>query len=516
MNPLFDPGSLKGRIARHLVVPSLALLIVAGLTCGWLVLKQVRQVSDDALLFQLQSIAANVEQEPEELELEMPEGLMLRYQPGAQADYFELMDSAGQPAARSPSLNDTALDHGDAQGAVLEVGKHRFWSAPLPDQRPGRYVSARFLPTLDTLEEDDPPDDKTRRQYAALVAQPVLLTVAVSDLPYLALFRKIWLSIGASLLAVVLAMAWIIRRALIRGFGPMDNIAGQIEGLNAESLDLRITQPGGSSELKSVVTGINSLLARLDESFRRERQFSHDVAHELRTPLAELRNLAEVGARWPDDPKLTRQFFDDAIAASAQMDQTLTNLLSLARSDANLDQVETSGFVVNDLLMQAWARVCSASRADPSRLNRDVSELLQFQSGQQQWLLIFQNLLSNAVSHGTPGCEVRVSVTALADGTRCLEVANHCGDLDPDDVARVFDRMWRKDGARAADKHSGLGLPLVRAYATQLGLVVRASLADDGIFIVSITGIVATDHAAQSAKQGEVAANRFGPNPASA
>ena len=82
-----------------------------------------------------------------------------------------------------------------------------------------------------------------------------------------------------------------------------------------------------------MVDQLNELLARLETAFRRERQLTSDIAHELKTPIAELRNLCEVGARWPDDPVTARKFFEDAWTIALQMERVVVHLLALARYD---------------------------------------------------------------------------------------------------------------------------------------------------------------------------------------
>ena len=65
---------------------------------------------------------------------------------------------------------------------------------------------------------------------------------------------------------------------------------------------------------------LNQLLTRLENAFDRERQLTSDIAHELKTPIAELRNLCEVGSRWPEDSAATRRFFANALAIGLQLE----------------------------------------------------------------------------------------------------------------------------------------------------------------------------------------------------
>jgi signal transduction histidine kinase len=122
----------------------------------------------------------------------------------------------------------------------------------------------------------------------------------------------------AALLASALGL--LVHFSIRHGLRPLDEIGHQVETLGAERLDLRIRPRSPTLELTPVVERLNALLARLQVAFERERRFSSDIAHELRTPLAELRSLAGVGARWPEDrgklSLILSNLFSNAIAYS--------------------------------------------------------------------------------------------------------------------------------------------------------------------------------------------------------
>ena len=88
----------------------------------------------------------------------------------------------------------------------------------------------------------------------------------------------------------------------------------QVRVLGVTSLGRRVDVQAPPEEIAVVVAQVNALLDRLEEGFTRERRLSSDIAHELKTPIAELRSLCEVGARWPDDRAAVQEFFRDARA----------------------------------------------------------------------------------------------------------------------------------------------------------------------------------------------------------
>jgi signal transduction histidine kinase len=81
---------------------------------------------------------------------------------------------------------------------------------------------------------------------------------------------------------------------------------------------------------------------------------SSDIAHELKTPIAELRNLSEVGARWPEDRQAVRQFFEDARAIAQHMERVVAHLLALARYDEGRERLWTAPVQVAEIVDGAW------------------------------------------------------------------------------------------------------------------------------------------------------------------
>ena len=226
-------------------------------------------------------------------------------------DFFEIWDSSGRPLARSESLG-----QGDLPRPARLGEKAFFWRQQLPPQRSGRAIGFSFAP-------------KTPK--ASPSAVPVFLVVA-SDCS--GLNEDLWqlVAIAAASGAVLLgATFWLIPRALREGLRPLERLGERAAAIDSHSLATRFSVSDLPEELRPIAIRLNDLLGRIEDSFERERRFSADLAHELRTPLAELRSLVECSLRWPEtrDPDEHHEI----LAISGQMEGIVSHLLALARGE---------------------------------------------------------------------------------------------------------------------------------------------------------------------------------------
>jgi two-component system sensor histidine kinase QseC len=235
------------------------------------------------------------------------------------------------------------------------------------------------------------------------------------------------------------------------------------------------------------VDQVNALLDRLRASFERERRFTGNVAHELRTPIAELRTLADVGARWPGDAAAAARFFEDVRAVAGRMEGLVADLLLLARCQAGVERVVGEPTSLRDTVLAAWRPLDAAASRAGLRFREEVPADLVVESDPDKLAIVVGNLLRNAVAYSKPGGEVRC-VGRRIDATFRLDVANAAERLAPEDLGRLGEPFWRKDESRSSEEHAGLGLALVCAVSGLLGIGVRFEQEDDGTFRALLEG----------------------------
>ena len=246
-----------------------------------------------------------------------------------------------------------------------------------------------------------------------------------------------------------------------QGLQPIKAINHQIEEIDPETLDDRVHLETPPSELQTIIQALNQLLDRMDQVITRERRFTSDVAHELRTPVSELRTACEVGSMSPEDTESTQLFFQDINEIALQMEKVVSNLLSLSRWEQDEVKIEKEEVELRTLVEDCWDHFSSDAESKQIELDCRIDQDTQLETDREKFEMIVQNLLENAIAYSIPGSRIRCFV-APGNPSIQLMFENQPANLCKDDLNHLFDRFWRKEKARSEVNHSGLGLSIVK------------------------------------------------------
>ena len=259
-----------------------------------------------------------------------------------------------------------------------------------------------------------------------------------------------------------LALVSISALAIVKlGLRPLSRFSRAAAHISAHSLSTRIDKRGLPEELRRLADAFNAMLDRLDEGVRRLSEFSSDLAHELRTPLATLLGRTQVTL---SQQRNTAELVDVLVGnvdELQRLSRLVADMLFLAQADdaratlnkVNVDLAEEARQLVDFIQMLADERDMSVVVSGRATVHAD----------RQLVRRVVTNLLSNALRHGTRGSTVTVHARVDANNAY-LEVSNKGEPIPVEHQARLFDRFYRIDGSRARDSGgSGLGLAIVRA-----------------------------------------------------
>ena len=367
--------------------------------------------------------------------------------------YIRLIDRGGSPLAETPGMGEL-LPMATFPGPLTEPGRGA-------DLRTGEGRSFRGLAMrLEGGSEDDAP----------AVVQVAMDRSQEGEL--LADYRRnILLVLGVGL-AVCTAVGYHIAR---RGIRPIHEITETARRIRPNNLGERIAAGGLPAELLALAETFNEMLDRLEQSFARLSRFSADIAHELRTPVNNLRGEVEVALGKPRTADEYRDVLGSNLEEYARLARMIDSLLFLARAEDPRTQIVRERFDVGRELATVCEFYEAAATEAGVSLAVDVHGHVPADMNRPLFQRAVGNLVANAIAHTPTGGAV--TLTAAGEGpTTRVEVADTGCGIPASHLPHVFDRFYRADPSRSsAGGGVGLGLAIVRSIAELHGGAVELS-----------------------------------------
>ena len=240
----------------------------------------------------------------------------------------------------------------------------------------------------------------------------------------------------------------------------MQALAGKLENINAARLDTRISVDETQSELKNLARAINSMLDRINASYRAQVRFVSDASHELRTPISVIQGYANLLDRWGKNDEKTLQESISAIKEeAANMKELVEQLLFLARGDNDTIVLQTEPFNLAELAAEVYAETKMIDASHEFRLKATDTYIRADKALIKQALRI---LVDNAVKYTDAGGTITL-VSEAAGGMAALSVRDDGIGIAPEIVPHIFERFYRADESRArATGGAGLGLSIAK------------------------------------------------------
>jgi two-component system sensor histidine kinase QseC len=275
---------------------------------------------------------------------------------------------------------------------------------------------------------------------------------------------------------LLLAIAWAVRRAL----QPVRMLTSELQGRSAD--DLRpVPVNHAPQELQPMLVAMNGLFTRIESTLQRERRFTADAAHELRTPLAVLRAQWDVLRRATGEDE-RRHAETQLNAGMDRMDRLVTQMLALSRLESTDRLPPAQALQWTPLVEQAFSDVLPL--AERRRIELDCEwpaaamPPMPLQGDPDLMTVLLRNLLDNAVRYAPEGSTVRMRF-----GADRLAIENDGAALPPDVLAQLGQRFRRVDGQ--AESGSGLGVSIAQRIAALHGLTLRYRPRADGRGVVA-------------------------------
>ena len=276
--------------------------------------------------------------------------------------------------------------------------------------------------------------------------------------------NQIWLvSLGGALLLALLAW-WVARR----GLRPLRRVAEQTAAIGMRNLSTRVDAAAAPGELLPLIEGFNAMLDRLERGFIQLSQVSADMAHDLRTPIANLMGQTEVALSQRRDVEYYEKLLGSNFEELQRLARMSDNMLFLARAEQadhaierkTLDLAEELQCMADYFEGLAGERGLTLAVRGAGQVFADATLLRR----------ALANLLANALRYAEQGSVIVLAAQQELEGQQqgaSISVENRGPTIAPEHLARLFDRFYRADAARAGSSaSSGLGLSIVRSIMT--------------------------------------------------
>jgi two-component system, OmpR family, heavy metal sensor histidine kinase CusS len=428
-----EPRSIASQLILLFTVAT-ALLLAVGLGVFYAIVVRHAFAEDNAIFAdKISALAADLrESSPAIFAEELTSG-----HAGEHATYWvRMLDSQGRtfgetpgmdrllrpdifPASRPSDLAVRTLKH-------YRVGPKLFSLVTLSEQSAGQTYTLQ-------VAQDRSSDERVEREFA-------LLFIIV---------------LGSSVVASALIAVTVTKH----GLRSLTDMTRSVARVGPTHLKERLAPVNWPRELQPFATAFDEMLQRLDDSFTRLSQFSADLAHELRTPIANIMGEAQVALTRDRTAAEYRDIIESTIAECERLSRTVDNLLFVARVDAAREPIERRQFDAR----AAAEKIATFYQAiaDDHQVTISCSGDGQIYADPDLFERALGNLLDNALRFTAPNGSIEIALSKRDSIFEVRVTDTGCG-IAPEHLPRVFDRFYRADPSRGSDG-AGLGLALVKS-----------------------------------------------------
>jgi len=391
--------------------------------------------------------------------------------------YIQVWNEVTGESTRSPALQSTDLPH------FFGAETARYSNILLPNGHHGRVIGRQVFPVVEWTEQA-----AGVGRVEHLDTPPHYMTIALDvELAENALRRLA----GTLLLGLVfsLLVSFITIRLIIAfSFRPLERLERVIvkSDVNDPQATLEVPQDL-PSEVRGLVSRYQGLFARISRVRERERKFSANVAHELRTPLAGIEATLEQAIAVDREAADYRSRIADTLKIATRMHELVNRLMWFSRLYNSTEEAVIAEVDVHMLIEARHSILAEQISARGLQIQLSLlAESSLLESDETLVSILMNNLIGNAVAHADLNSVVKLSTCDGQDGFH-FELINDAEDFNEAELPRIFEPFYRSDRARTADvSHSGLGLSLASEITQLLEIQLDVRFEQPRSFIVEI------------------------------
>ncbi len=439
-------GSFRGRLALRFGVLAMLLTVTAS-ALAYIALRHSLYGRLDAVLRRLTEIEAAATADSPDENVHFHDAVFQSSESDASAGltrYGEVWTLDGRPVVRTDNLNGRDL--------------------PLPESVRERVVSTGD-PELFALRWNES-EYRAFLYPLVLVSEqhrPHLLQVVASTRETQNVLQSVLRLLAALVLVGMIgggAGGWWLAGYAVR---PVVEITRQAEAFEVKRQHHPITAQPDTVELSRLVTVLNAMLTRIDETLDLQRRFLADAGHSIKTPLTILRGDIDVALRHPRTAAEYQQVLAQSLTDLKDVSTLADDLITLARSDGGALEPHLQEVDVSDLFSKTAKKFGSMAQMAGSHIETTFDSDLVVEADPALLDRALGNVVDNAIKYGASGGEITLSASRGADRWVDLAVSDRGPGIPQERLTQLFDRFYRGDPDRQKAHGSGLGLPIAKA-----------------------------------------------------
>jgi two-component system heavy metal sensor histidine kinase CusS len=441
--------SLAARLTTWYGISAFVLIVAATGFLYWALVTNLDREDDEFLTDKVHLLQSLLSERPEDTRMLREE---VEWEPAARRFgqvYIRILDGTGRLVLETPGMSAALPPVIFPEAAPGKGELHQGKEISCSTGRAFRILAARGEP------------DAEGRDTVIQIALDRTREEAL-----LSAYRKaLWLALGIALAFCLLTGYHIARR----GLRPVAEIGQAARRIRSTTLHERLARENLPAELSTLAGTFNEMLDRLQESFERLARFSADIAHELRTPVNNLRGEAEVALSRPRTVAEYREVLSSCLEECGRLAGLIDNLLFVARAEDPRTQITKEPLDAGKELATVREFYEAAAAEAGVRLDVEAPSGLIADLDRTLFQRALGNLVANALAHTPRGGIITLAASQVKTEVR-VEVADTGSGIAPEHLPYVFDRFYRADPARStASGRVGLGLALVKSIAVLHG-----------------------------------------------
>jgi signal transduction histidine kinase len=302
---------------------------------------------------------------------------------------------------------------------------------------------------------------------------------------------RIAISVG---IVAILVSAFLTWWAVGKGMAPLTELASRADKIQATHAEFDLP-PGTlrSAELMPLGRALQSLATRVRAAFDRERQFLSDAAHELKTAVAIQKSTLQLLEQRNNTESEYREGIARALEDTARTERLVSDMLLLSRiehAQNSLENPSASAYTssLNESVQSAIDQLQSLARMKSVVIALSLNRSHRVAARESELILLWTNLIENAIQHSPPASQVRVEVSEASADTCRIQIADSGSGIAPADLPHIFERFYRSDSSRSrATGGFGLGLSIAKAIVDTLHGSILVESSTQGGTTVEVT-----------------------------